>query len=388
MNAKMKSLATKTVCMLSSAHPALDIRIYHKECQTLAEAGYKVTLIVPSSENIHSNGIRISCIPEEKNRFFRVTRNVWRIYGLARRERALVYHLHDPELIPVGLLLSVRGRRVVYDAHEDLPKDVLEKPWIPRSLRVPLSILIDWFEKMACRHFSAVVTADDLISNRLMSQGKRPITLNNYPLAKEFEVVNYSSGEWAGTNVIVSFGGLFKFRAAEPMIDAFGLLPAKVPVRLSLGGARESDFLQKELSLRPGWNRVDYRGRMSRSQMLLELSRAFAAIVLFSKAVNTHSVRSNRFYEALAAGVPVITPNFGDWKSIVEGNRCGLTVDPEDPQQIANAIEWLFSHPQEAAKMGKNGRELFRKQLNWELEGQKLLRLYAALMDGPETACE
>lgn len=373
---------SKTVCMLSSAHSPLDIRIYHKESKTLTEAGYEVTLIVPSAEYVNSNGIRLLRIPPENNRFLRMTRSVWQVYKLARREAAAIYHLHDPELIPVGLLLSASGRRVVYDAHEDLPKDVLEKPWIPRKLRSFISILADAFESAACRCFAAVVTADEKISERLNYTRKHPITLNNYPLASEFKGSNafYESG--SVSNVLVSFGGLHIFRGAHPMVDALGLLPERLPVKLVLGGSSESPLLYQELSTKLGWRRIDYRGQLTRSQMLSELSHSFAAIVLFGRALNTDSVRSNRLYEALAAGVPVITPNFGDWKPFVEGNRCGLTVNPEDPQEIAGAIQWLFSHPEEAAEMGKNGRELFLREFNWEREGEKLVTLYTLLTNG------
>lgn len=374
--------SSKTVCMLSSVHAPLDIRIYHKECKTLAGAGYEVTLIVPSREMVNSDGIRIFPIPPERNRLLRMTRSVWRIYKLAKGEEAATYHLHDPELIPIGLLLLAGGRHVIYDAHEDLPKDVMEKPWIPEKLRGLLSLVVDWLERATCRRFTAIITAGDSISDRLVSAGKHPVTLNNFPLAGEFTDSDSFSEGRLESNVIVSFGGLYAFRAARPMIEAFGLLAESSPVRLALGGGSESDVLREELKTKPGWRRIDYRGQMTRLQMLAELSRAFAAIVLFHNGPNTRSVRSNRFYEALAAGVPVITPDFGDWKSVVEENRCGLTVNPEDPQQIAVAIEWLSSHPEEAAKMGRNGRELFLREFNWEREGKKLVRLYATLTNG------
>jgi glycosyltransferase involved in cell wall biosynthesis len=374
--------SSKAVCMLSSVHPPLDIRIYHKECKTLADAGYEVTLIVPSKECVNSNGIRILRIPQERYRLLRMTRSVWRIYKLARREDAAIYHLHDAELIPLGLLLAVAGRRVIYDAHEDLPKDILEKPWIPQKLRGVLSPVVGWLERVTSGCFAAVVTAGNSISDRLVSAGKQPITINNYPLPYEFKVSNSVSERRSTTNVIVSFGGLYTFRAVHPMVEAIGLLPESLPVKLVLGGGSESDVLREELSSKFGWLNIDYRGQLTRSQMLSELSRAFAAIVLFRNGPNTHSVRSNRFYEALAAGVPVITPDFGDWRSVVEGNRCGLTVDPQDPKEIAAAIEWLFSHPEEAAEMGRNGRELFLREFNWEREGEKLVRLYATLTNG------
>ena len=45
--------------------------------------------------------------------------------------------------------------------------------------------------------------------------------------------------------------------------------------------------------------------------------------------------------------------NFSLWKGIVEGNRCGITVDPLGPKEIAQAIEYLLTHPEEARRMGE-----------------------------------
>lgn len=373
----------KIACMLSSVHPPLDVRIYHRECKTLARAGYEVVFIVPSAKSISSDGVRIVCVSPEENRFGRMTRVAWKIYGLAKRENANVYHIHDPELIPIGLLLRAAGRCVIYDAHEDLPSDILDKPWIPKWSRRPVAALTAWLEFVACRCCSAVVTADDPIADRLSSLGKRPVTLNNYPLAAEFANLDFSTRARASSNLIVSFGGLYEFRAVFPIVDSLELISEGLPIKLVLGGAAESDATLDDVRARPGWRRVDYRGQVSRPQMLSELSRAFAAIVLFRQSPNTGSVRSNRLYEALAAGLPVITAKHGEWRSFVEGNECGLAVDPEDPKKIAWAIEWLFSHPEEASAMGHRGRELFLRKFNWEREGEKLTHLYASLTDQP-----
>lgn len=312
-----------------------------------------------------------------------MTKSPWEIYKIARRQKAAVFHLHDPELIPIGFLLRATGGCVVYDAHEDLTNDVLEKPWIPSKVRGIVSILVSGFERIACKCFSAVITADDKISRRLARTGKRLITLNNYPLASEFGSFGQSREQQSSSNSIVSFGGLYTFRAADKIVEAFSLLPEALSVRLMLGGGCESDLFREDLRAKPGWRRIEYMGPVNRPRMLSELSSALAAIVLFKKALNTQTVRSNRFYEALAAGIPVIAPNFGDWVSIVEKNQCGLTVDPEKPKEIADAIEWLLSHPKEALQMGRNGRELFLSEFNWEREAGKLVSLYGILTNSP-----
>jgi glycosyltransferase involved in cell wall biosynthesis len=84
----------------------------------------------------------------------------------------------------------------------------------------------------------------------------------------------------------------------------------------------------------------------------------------------------------MAAGLPVVASNFPLWKEIVEGNRCGITVDPLDPKAIAQAIEYLLTHPEEARQMGENGRRAVEEKYNWESESKKLLGVYAKLLGG------
>jgi glycosyltransferase involved in cell wall biosynthesis len=88
-----------------------------------------------------------------------------------------------------------------------------------------------------------------------------------------------------------------------------------------------------------------------------------------------------KLFEYMAAGLPVVASNFPLWKEIVEGNRCGITVDPLDPKAIAQAIEYLLAHPEEARQMGENGRRAVEEKYNWEKEAEKLLALYKELVD-------
>jgi hypothetical protein len=73
------------------------------------------------------------------------------------RRNGTVYHFHDPELIPAGLALRLLGKRVIYDAHEDLPRDILFKNWIPRRLRGPVSRLAAALEWIAGHALSGIV---------------------------------------------------------------------------------------------------------------------------------------------------------------------------------------------------------------------------------------
>ena len=167
------------VVHLTTVHSALDHRIFRKECRSLARAGYAVTVIGPHNGDAERESVSIRAIAKPPSRISRMTHTAWRIYGAALRENADVYHFHDPELIPVALLLRRTGKNVVYDIHEDFPKDLLFKPYLPSWSKHLLSGLAERFEKLACRHFSGLVSVTPAIAERLQTVNRRTVIVCN-----------------------------------------------------------------------------------------------------------------------------------------------------------------------------------------------------------------
>jgi glycosyltransferase involved in cell wall biosynthesis len=77
-----------------------------------------------------------------------------------------------------------------------------------------------------------------------------------------------------------------------------------------------------------------------------------------------------------------VASDFPLWRSIIQEARCGILVDPIKPTAISEAIRWFLERPTEAEAMGLRGREAVRRIYNWENEEQKLVELYARLMNG------
>ena len=103
------------VVHLSSAHEGLDIRIFHKEAISLAKAGYEVALIAPDLPQGPVHGVKLISIKLADKRLERFVLSVWQVYRLALKEKADLYHFHDPELIPIALLLRLAGKKVIYE---------------------------------------------------------------------------------------------------------------------------------------------------------------------------------------------------------------------------------------------------------------------------------
>src|SRR5690606_21589492 len=114
--------------------------------------------------------------------------------------------------------------------------------------------------------------------------------------------------------------------------------------------------VQAAIRAAPGWKKVEALGFLDRSQVAKVLARSVAGLVTFLPAPNHIDAQPNKMFEYMSAGVPVIASDFPLWREIIEGNGCGICVDPLRPREIAQAIDYLIANPEEARRMGNNGR--------------------------------
>ena len=105
-----------------------------------------------------------------------------------------------------------------------------------------------------------------------------------------------------------------------------------------------------------------------------------AGLALFPPGQHTLRKELTKLFEYMAYGIPILCSNFPNLRQIVETTNCGLCVDPADGAAAAAAVRYLWEHPDEARKMGDNGRAAARKTFNWETQAAKLLQFYAQAM--------
>jgi glycosyltransferase involved in cell wall biosynthesis len=367
----------KKICVMTSAHPAFDVRIFHKQCRSLAAASYQVTLVAPHAESLWRDGIQLKATRIRKKRLQRATLGVWDVFRCALKEKADVYHFHDPELIPAGLLLRLLGRKVIYDVHEDLPGTFSYKKYIPPWLKKPLGANIAALECVASFFFSAVVTATPQLARRFQSSG-RVAVVHNFPLIEEFPTAEVQRKP--GKNFVYLGMAIMEERGAKELVEAIGLLPADLSARLVLIGAFESPEFRDLLQSSPGWKRTTAVGLMDRAQVADALAQATAGLITLHPHPNFMNAFPVKLFEYMAAGVPVIASDFLACRGIVEDARCGLFVNPRSPKEIADAMDYLLAHPEEAAAMGQRGKEAVFRKFNWTNEQKILLDLYSGLL--------
>lgn len=365
------------VAHLTSVHSASDVRIFYKECRTLAAAGYEVVLIAPHDRNELLEGVRIRCVPRANGRASRMTRGAWQVFRAAWRERGDVYHIHDPELIPVGLLLTLCGRRVIYDVHEDLPLQISGKYWIPVWTRRGVSWAAAGLEAVGSRLFRGIVAATPSIAARFPP--RKTVTVHNFPDVGE--LVSPISRPFADRPPHVAYvGGIAAIRGIREIIESVAKLPEALNARLVLAGRFYPPELLGSVRGMPGWGKVDYRGWQSRGELGELLAKVRVGLVVLHPRPNFLDSYPTKLFEYMSAGLPVVASDFPLWRGIVEGIGCGFVVDPLDPKAIAEAVQWLLENPTEAEAMGERGRKAIEGKYNWSIEANKLTRYYQDIL--------
>jgi glycosyltransferase involved in cell wall biosynthesis len=368
------------ICHLTSVHPAEDIRIFVKECRYLQQSGFDTTLIVANSNTYNKDGVKIVGVDVNAgNRYLRILKGPQKVYKKALEIDADVYHFHDPELLPVGLMLKRKGKKVIYDVHEDVPEQVLSKEWIPSFLRQSISKVVKGIEKFSSKRFDAVVTATPTINQRFKTYNSNSVSIHNFPITNELITENLSSSDQVAHKTAIYIGGITKLRGIEEMVDAMELVNKSEPIQLTLAGKFSPESLEEQVKGRSGWKYINHAGWLSREEVKEHLGQAFVGLVLLRPEPRYMVSYPIKLFEYMSAGIPVIASNFPVWKEIIEESQCGICVDPLNIQEISEAILWFYKNPGEAEKLGRNGREAILNKYSWENEAARLTALYQKL---------
>jgi glycosyltransferase involved in cell wall biosynthesis len=358
------------VVHLTSSHPPDDIRIFLKECRSLAQAGFEVHLVAPGEDHGARDGVAIHCFELPTGiRPLRIVRRLWRAWRSARALRPDLCHFHEPELVPVALLLKLGGARTVYDVHEDHLSTVSYSAR-PSGGRRSGFLALELLARLVC---DAFVAATPQIGRRFPAE--RTIDLLNYPLREEFapSPIHDRPAE------VVYVGSITRPRGLNEMVEAIRSV-RRPEARLVLVGTFGDERLRSEAESLPGWERVEYRGRLGRAALREQLARSRVGLAILHPERNYVESFPTKLFEYMAAGLPAIVSDFPFFRELVEPVGCAVFVDPLDPTRLAAAIDGLLADETRAEEMGRRGSAAIRDRLNWEHQAPKLAALYLRLI--------
>lgn len=356
----------KKICHFTSAHEALDDRIFLKECVSLRKAGYDVYIVAKGDDSIR-DGVTIKGCGFSKNKLQRLFFFAKHVYKIAKSLDCDVYHFHDPELLPYGIKLKKLGKKVIFDSHEDVPAQILDKEWIPSLFRKIVSKLYKKYESKAVRMLDAVVVATPHIAEQFEDRTGKIVVIHNYP--KLDDIVFHEKTFEQRERIACYAGGINELRGEKVMLDSM----KNVDATLILAGDHDKSTFEN------GIGKVIYTGKLNRKEVNELYGKARLGLVILLPAHNYVESLPIKMFEYMAAGLPFVASDFPLWKKIVEENNCGICVNPRDTNAVSEGCRFLLENPEKGQEMGRKGRELVMKKYNWNVEEEKLLEFYKNL---------
>ena len=368
----------------TTVHARDDSRIRSKELASLAKAfSGEVALYVQDGlgdEIDPEHGYRVVDTGPRLRRIPRMFLGGWRMLRAVAKARPRVAHFHDPELLPWAIFLGLLGAKVVYDVHEDVPRQVREKreiPVIARYLLPPFVVFAEW---IGARLISGLVAPTQVIVDRFPAH--KTALVRNFPLLAELHQPN--GRPMADRPMEFTYiGTISENRNIYAMIEAVTHL--RPPACFRLAGTFDTPATKAGAIEMPEWPSTRFEGRVSRKGVAAILADSRAGLVILKPVEHEMETLPIKLFEYMAAGLPVISSDFPVWREIVEGTNCGLLVDPMNMSAIVAAMQWIADHPREAEEMGRRGRRAVEQQYNWSPEAETLIDFYRCKL-GVETA--
>jgi glycosyltransferase involved in cell wall biosynthesis len=360
------------ICHVSPLHSRYDTRIFLKQSVFTAKLGHKVYYIV--SDGLLSEkkyDVNIINVDKKRSLINRLIITHFKFLIFVLNTKPSVVHFHDPEMLVCGLILRIFGNKVIYDMHEDFPKQILGKEYIHKYLRSIISKLASLIENITLMYYSGITSATESIQNK-NKKYKNILLLPNYPILGELE--NRScTGEIK--NQVCFIGGITAKRGILEVIQSLELLN-EYNIRLQLAGKFSSVELYEKAKALNGWKHVDYHNQVNRETVAKIMNECIAGIVTFLPAPNHVDSQPNKMYEYMSAGLPVICSDFELWKSTILDNDCGLCVNPNSPVEIANAIKYLLINKDIRSKICSNAINIIHTNYNWDTYFINLVDFY------------
>jgi glycosyltransferase involved in cell wall biosynthesis len=275
-------------------------------------------------------------------------------------------------LIPIGLKLRKLGKKVIFDAHEDLPKQVMAKHYLNNLTKKILSFTIAKAEIFALKRFDAVVGATPIIRDKFLDHKIKSVDVNNFPILDELIAIEPSFT----TPTICYIGLLYETRGIREIVQSIEGLD----VKLIIAGKFFDSSFETEIRALKGWEKVDFRDFVDREGVKNILQESIAGLVTLHPTPSYIEAYPVKMFEYMSAGIGVIASDFPLYRDFVEESRCGVCVNPLDSGAIAKAIESMMNNLEGTRAMGLRAKEMIETKYNWGVEEQKLFALYEEVL--------
>jgi len=376
---------------ISTVRSLSDVRLFHLECCSLVKAGYSVSLIIhDDSGKLDIEGVSIKSIGKPHPLSLKL-RLRYRLRAILRAARsamsvpAKIYHLHDPELIPVGHWLRLfTGAKIVYDCREDYINYIKIRPGLRKKERLILVTIMKVLEWSAAKFFDAIVTADQgTAANYQKLRAPMITTLYNFPRLDRFPKIKCVDDNNGKIYDLVYFGSISSYY----LNVAFGIASeikkrGRKATWLYFGNIEELDWARSEIGKRGLEDFFTFEGYIQHDQVAAKLRTCKIGIVHLPDLPKFRNNISQKLFEFMAMGMPVVLSDLPGNRQFVKKSYA-ILVPPDDYKTYADAIIYLLDNHLQRKQMGFAGRQHIEREYNWEKEFPKLQSLYSNLSPIP-----
>ena len=375
------------ICILQVLHTPNDKRVFHKEAKTLAAAGHEVLSIVPSEETLPAvmDGVHIQTYRVGrgmKGRFVALLKLVPKAW----QARADVYLCVEPETWVTGLIVkALTGRKVIFDQHEHVPSKFADK--FPRGIRGLIQRLTVQGMRIMARFTDQILLTKACLDEAYTGlPTPRTIVLNTNHLRPPCaSVPSELAAKYVGRPVIIHQGLFGDVRGSYQLLEAITILVGThrdlkcILLGKYIYGDEQAyrDAIQ-EAGL---GHVIDLYAEIPFDEVPPYIALSKVGLVLFQPGPMNHTLAMpHKMFDYMREEVPLIAPAFAvEVNSIISAADCGLLVDVSDPVALAKAIAYLLEHPEEARRLGENGRKAVETTYHWENDARKLLDVFDAV---------
>ncbi len=373
-----------SVCIFT-IHPAKDRRILNRQCRPLQKHGWDITMIAISEEGTYDDdGIQVIGIKKWKSKWQRV-KTIFSITYKAYKQKADIYHFHDPDFLPLAALLKLLTfKPVVYDVHE-----FYRIKWQLKSDNPLIKKLIKFFAGTVEDIFAMLVHNLSVVYDKSAKHFRRlrcnVVVTPNYATQRDFVAEKVTDEDWnSRKNKVVFIGTLAAVRGSLVLLDIVRETKALRPdieftvTQRFLSVADEQEMMTKMRQPRYR-DLIHFVPSVPSDQLAAVVRRGIIGLSLLQDVGQYQVAIPTKFFEYMSQSLAIVASDLPWGHVYIKQTGCGVLVPPTDAKAYADAIIKLCENPELAHQMGERGRLAFIEKFNWEACEPAFINFYRAL---------
>lgn len=176
-------------------------------------------------------------------------------------------------------------------------------------------------------------------------------------------------------NLILYVGRIHRTKGLHILLQALSYVKMQTQL-IIIGPVNDVGYLEENKNrIKKSKHKIRYLGIVSKNNLIKWYQRS--SVLVSPSLVEPFGIVN---LEALACGTPVIGTNIGGIPEIVKDGVNGILVPPNDPKELANALEKLLADQELRKKYAREGRKIVEEHFSWNRVPKELIRIYQSIL--------